>query len=574
MAPMQMSPSRPGSLATLTWDDLRERSDALLSTDLTPDRLPGWLEEWSSLRACVWERWSVVKSAEGRDLRDDEAQLALREFVDGVMTPAEVADQGLARKLLAVPDRQLGEEHTQFVRTLRYAAEIAGEENVKIAAEIGALAGRHGEIGAGMTVRLDGRRLSGPEIDRLLQDRDRAVREAVWRAQAEPWLAQREQIDVLVGGILTRRRQLAHRAGLPDCRTHAWHELGRVDYSPEECLRMHDAVASELVPLAEDRYGRRRAALGVETLRPWDLRIDPWAAEPLQPFDNPEAFGNGLAAVFQRRDQELGELFARMRAGGYLDLGWRQGKRPGGVERPFPLTGIPFVSVCGDGSEINVGTLVHEMGHAYHDYLTMQHQRFEWHLRHPDEFSELAALGMWWLVEPYLAQDQGGFYTPDEARRNRLRLLEELAVQNIPHHARIDAFHHWVHTVAPEGVTPEEMDARWSELGARFEPWVDWSGLEAEQGVGWRQHWAFFSGPFYEVAYILANLGALQIWRASRQSPHDAWRRYRAALTLGSTLPLPDLYRAAGAELPFQPAAVAAITRCVGAQLAELSSSE
>jgi oligoendopeptidase F len=558
-------------LTELTWEDLRNRYEALLSAKLDMERMPAWLSEWSDLRATVWERWSVVKSAEGYDLRNDAAQRALREFIEGVQHPADLADQRLGQKLLAVPDWQPGEEHAQFVRGLRYADEIAGEENVRMATEIATLAGRHGEIGADMTVRLGGEELSGPEIDRLLQDPERAVRESVWRAQAEPWLARREQIDALALDLLRRRRALARNAGLPDYRAHAWRELGRLDYSPEDCLRLHDLVASHIVPLAAERYELRRTALGVETLRPWDLRIDPFATEPLQPFDGAASFAGGMAPVFRNRDPELGALFDRMRQGGYLDLGWRQGKRAGGVERPFPLSGLPFVSVCGDGSEINVGTLVHEMGHAYHDYLTMRHQRFEWQLRHTDEFSELAALGMWWLVEPYLAHDRGGFYSAAEARRNRLRLLEELAVQNIPRHARIDAFHHWLHAEAGDGLTPQEMDARWAELGARFEPWVDWCGLEAEEGLGWRQHWALFSGPFYEVAYILANLGALQIWRASQQDPEGAWQRYRAALTLGATRPLPDIYRAAGGELPFGEDAVARVTAFVAAELEELS---
>lgn len=562
-----MTAPRLGSLTTLTWDDLRERYEGLLATELAPDCVPAWLEEWSELRACIWERWSVVKSAEGWDLRDEEAQRTLNEFVDGVMTPSEVADARLSQKLLTVPGWESGPEHAQFVRGLRFAGAIGSAENVEMANEVAMLGGRHGEIGAGMTVMLEGRELSGPEIDARLQDRDRDVREAIWRAQAEPWLAQRDLIDTLVLDILTRRRQLAGQAGLATYRDYAWRELGRVDYSPEDCLRLHDAVATYLVPLAQERYERRRAALGVESLRPWDLRIDPFATEPLQPFDSAEAFGDGMVDVFRHRDPELGELFVRMRSGGYLDLGWRKGKRPGGVERPFPLTGIPFVSVCGDGSEINVGTLVHEMGHAFHDYLTMRHQRFEWNLRHTDEFSELAALGMWWLVEPYLAAERGGFYTAGEARRNRVRLLEELALQNIPRHARTDAFHHWVHTQAPDDVTPAEMDAKWRDLGARFEPWVDWSRLEEEEGLSWRQHWALFTNPFYEVAYILANLGAFQIWRASEQNSEEAWQRYRTALTLGSTRSLPELYRAAGAELPFEPEVVAGVTAFVDEQL-------
>lgn len=86
--------SRPhlGSVDALTWDELGPRYDALTSQSLTRDQVPAWLEKCSSLRKVAWERWSVVKSAESWDLRDQEAQRALREFVDGVLTPSEVSD--------------------------------------------------------------------------------------------------------------------------------------------------------------------------------------------------------------------------------------------------------------------------------------------------------------------------------------------------------------------------------------------------------------------------------------------------------------------------------------------------
>lgn len=471
------------------------------------------------------------------------------------MSPAEAADQRLGQKLVGLAGWVPGPEHIQFVRGLRYAARIATQAGAAELNEIAILAGRHEEIAASVTVSLDGRELTGQELDHRLQTPDRHLRERAWRAQKSSWLEHRGHIDALFLELLERRRRLADAVGLPDYRAYAWHELLRLDYTPEDCLRLHEAVEQWIVPLAQNRYERRRAQLGVERLLPWDLRIDPWAAEPLQPFHDAESFAAGMAPVFRHRDPDLGGLFDRMLSGGYLDLGWRKGKRSGGVERPFPLSGMPFVSVNGDGSEINVGTLVHEMGHAFHDYQTMQHQRFEWNLRHTDEFSELAALGMWWLVEPYLSHERGGFYTPDEAQRNRVRLLEQLLIHDVPRHAHTDAFHHWIYSEAPH-ITPAEMDAKWAELGRRFQPWVDWTGLEEEQALGWREHWALFSGPFYEVAYILANLGALSLWRNSEADPDGTWKQFTSALALGNTLPLPDLYRAAGVELPFDEAVV------------------
>jgi oligoendopeptidase F len=43
----------------------------------------------------------------------------------------------------------------------------------------------------------------------------------------------------------------------------------------------------------------------------------------------------------------------------------------------------------------------------------------------------------------------------------------------------------------------------------------------------------------------------LQVWRNARRDPAAATAAYRHFLSLGATLPLPDLYRAAGVELSF-----------------------
>jgi oligoendopeptidase F len=57
--------------------------------------------------------------------------------------------------------------------------------------------------------------------------------------------------------------------------------------------------------------------------------------------------------------------------------------------------------------------------------------------------------------------------------------------------------------------------------------------------------------PFYYIEYGIAQIGALQVWRNSLRDPRQAVARYREALALGAVRPLPEMYRAAGAELTF-----------------------
>src|SRR5438093_1214855 len=114
-------------------------------------------------------------------------------------------------------------------------------------------------------------------------------------------------------------------------------------------------------------------------------------------------------------------------------------------------------------------------------------------------------------------------------------------------------------------------DQKWLELRRRFEgDEVDWSGLDAERIARWYYQPHFFDYPFYYIEYGIAQLGALQVWRNSLNDRPSAVRRYREALALGGTRPLPELYEAAGARLIFDSEGMREIIGLVEEELATL----
>jgi oligoendopeptidase F len=153
------------------------------------------------------------------------------------------------------------------------------------------------------------------------------------------------------------------------------------------------------------------------------------------------------------------------------------------------------------------------------------------------------------LAAPYLSQEFGGFYTDQEAARDRVEHLERI-VLFWPYMAVVDAFQQWAHT-HPDGADPAACDARWVELQQRFMPGVDWSGLETEMMTGWHRKQHIHSAPFYYVEYGLAQLGAVQVWRNALKDQAASLANYRRALSLGGTKSLPELYQAAGAKFAF-----------------------
>jgi oligoendopeptidase F len=101
-------------------------------------------------------------------------------------------------------------------------------------------------------------------------------------------------------------------------------------------------------------------------------------------------------------------------------------------------------------------------------------------------------------------------------------------------------------------------------------PGVDWSGLEDVMSTGWQRKMHIFEAPFYYVEYGMAQLGAIQIWRNARQDQAGAVAAYRRALSLGGTLPLPELYAAAGARFAFDDGTLRSAVDLIEEVIAEL----
>ncbi len=133
---------------------------------------------------------------------------------------------------------------------------------------------------------------------------------------------------------------------------------------------------------------------------------------------------------------------------------------------------------------------------------------------------------------------------------------------SLAHIACVDAFQSWIYT-SGKGGDRDERDARWLTLRQRFEQGVDWSGLEQERIARWYRQSHIFTAPFYYIEYGIAQCGALQVWRDSLTDYRGAVTRYKQALALGGTRPLPEIYAAAGAALVFDATRMGELVRLV-----------
>jgi oligoendopeptidase F len=229
---------------------------------------------------------------------------------------------------------------------------------------------------------------------------------------------------------------------------------------------------------------------------------------------------------------------------GFLDLESRIGKAPGGFNYPMMESGIPFIFMNAVGSQKDLVTMVHEGGHAIHNFLS-NHLKVSAFKSTPSEVAELASMSM----ELISMEHWHVFYTDAQALlRAKCDQLEKV-IETLPWVASIDCFQHILYT--------EETDAtgrskKWSALHALYSPkLVDYTGFEEYRANLWQKQLHIYEVPFYYIEYGMAQLGAIAVWRNYKTQPEKAIAQYKAALAAGNTVGIREIYEIAGIRFDF-----------------------
>lgn len=552
-------PTLPTSIENIDphrWDSFAPYFTALQEYPLTQQNVHEWLTYWSDLSRLVWETVTWVYIEKSLDTTDVEKEQTFLDLINHVMPPAEMADQALKERLLALEPADLGIPGMNLVlRNLRNEADLYREENIPLQTEVSKLDNEYDKITGAMQANWDDEEKNLSQLAVFLKDKNRDTRQKAWDVMSALWLGQRENLNQIYAKMLKLRQQIAANAGFSDYRAFAFRARGRFDYTPEDCAIFHNAIEAVAVPATRRILAKRRERLGYESIRPYDwipersLLVDTFDGAALQPYKNQDELIQGGLNMFNRLDVELGRYFATMAEEGLLDLDTRPGKALGGYCSTLTVRRRPFIFMNGTGMHDDVQTLLHEAGHAFHAFETVQ-LPLVWQMDAPMEFCEVASMSMELLAAPNLTQANGGFYTDTDAARARLEHLENI-ITFLPYMAVVDAFQHWVYTHPEEALDPANCDAAWDAQWQRFIPDMDWTGYEEVRRSGWHRKPHIFGSPFYYIEYGMASVGAMQVWRNGRQDHNAALAAYRHALSLGGTQTLPALFAAAGAEFRF-----------------------
>jgi oligoendopeptidase F len=403
------------------WSQYQPYVDDLTSRDLSADNIHPYLSDWTHFHEVVNEAYVRLYLHTSMDTTDEDAQKKFHTFLDEIYPPSLVAEQKLKEKLLASKLSPAGFEIP--LRNMQAETALFRDENVPLLAQETKFVTDYEKLMGAQTVIWEGEEKTIDQMTPIYQEQDRAVREKAWRLALGRQLQDRDAINDLWGRFLKHRQNIAANAGFPDYRAYRWQSLLRFDYTPEDCVSFQNAIEEVVVPAALRIYELRRQHLGIETLRPWDLYVDPFNRPALRPFKDVSELEEKTAQIFQNVSPQFAAYFDTMRQEDLLDLENRKGKAPGGFCIDFLTKRQPFIFQNSVGIHDDVQTILHEAGHSFHVFETA-HLPYYQQLNAPMEFSEVASMAMELMASPYLASSQGGFYSEADAARANIENLE------------------------------------------------------------------------------------------------------------------------------------------------------
>lgn len=531
------------------WPQIEPYYRDLEARQLDSSNVENWLRDWTQLGDLLIEAHARLRSAVDLNTLDELAVTRYNRFLDSIYPASQAANQRLKEKLVATGLSPAG--FAVPLSKIRLEVEIFHPENLSLLTQEHKLVSRYNRIIGSQTVRWNGQELTLQQLRQAGDGQDRLVRQQLWQLATARQFQDRDALNQLWAEFIQLRARLAHNAGLSSYMEFRWKQMLRQDYTSADCQEFHRAIELVAVPAATRVYEKHRLRLSLDSLRPWDLDQDlyPLEVPSLPDYGSVDDLQDRCANIFSNLDPQLAGYFQLMHKEGFLDLQNRKGKAPGGYCLGLPVTRRSFIFMNAVGRSNEVRTLLHESGHAFHNFerfkLPYMQQRMV-----GLEFAEVASMAMELLAYPFLSIEQGGLYTPEDLRRFQVSHLEHILVF-WPYMAVVDSFQHWVYSHQDLAADPAKCDEKWLELWLRFFPGVDWSGFEVEAMTGWHRKQHIFRAPLYYVEYGLAQLGAVQIWRNAQKNPYIALDQYKFALSLGGTETLPGLYEAAGARLAF-----------------------
>ncbi len=523
------------------------------------EELLKWWKDKSETEAFLEEdlAWRYIKTT--CDTDNKVLSDAFNFFVSEIQPVVSEYSDSFDKKLIGSKflDDEIKEKFQIPLKKVKRSIELFRKENIPIFSEIQKMEREFGEISGAMTIQYKSEELTLQKAANYLKDTDQNVRKEVFELIHERRNKDADKFDNLLSQLIEKRHLLAVNAGFDNYRDYMHAALQRFDYQIDDCIKFHNSIKSDVLPVVNQIDSERRAKLGYDILLPYDTSVDVDMKPPLKPFINGNELIEKSIQVFTKIRPSYGNYLQIMRDNNFLDLDSRKGKAPGGYNYPLYESNIPFIFMNATGNQRDLETMMHEGGHAVHSFLSSDLELVDFKSL-PSEVAELASMSMELISSDFWDV----FYqNPDDLKRAKRSHLEGV-ISVLPWVATIDKFQHQLY-LNPQHLK-DERKLIWNRIAKEFgSNVVEWSGYEKYFDTLWQRQMHIFEVPFYYIEYGMAQLGAIAIWRNYKENPSKALDMFENALKSGYSKPIPEIYKTAGIEFNFEKAYISELMKFV-----------
>ncbi|MDB5136093.1 MAG: pepF1 [Mucilaginibacter sp.] len=530
------------------------------------EELEHWLHDRSELEAALEEdfAWRYIRMT--CDTLSEELLQKFQYFATEIEPKIAPYSNELNKKLVnsVWVDKLDHKKYFIYLRSVKKSLELFREENIPLQTEIQVEQQKYQSITGSMSVHIGDKEFTLEQAAVFLKDTDRSKRQEVWEKITFRRLQDKDQLNQLFDHLRALRHKVALNAEFENFRDYMFQALGRFDYTPQDCYAFHEAIEKEIVPILHEQAEKRKQALALESLKPWDLDVDISGKPALKPFQNGNELIEKSIQCFSNISRYLGERLEIMKENQLFDVESRKGKAPGGYNFPLAETGAPFIFMNSANTFRDLTTMVHEGGHAVHTFLTADLELNDF--KHcPSEVAELASMSM-----ELISMDNWDVYFDNEEdlkRAKRDQLFDVL--KTLPWVAVVDQYQHWIYTNFDH--TDEQRTEAWLQIYERFgASFADWDEHKEAEANLWQKQLHIFEVPFYYIEYGMAQLGAIAVWKNYKENPEKGLQQYLDALKLGYTKTIKEIYETAGIKFDFSAAYVKELAEFVKAEMDKL----
>ncbi len=359
----------------------------------------------------------------------------------------------------------------------------------------------------------------------------RAFRQDVYETFYDEWEDVRNTVGTSLEKAVRKHVVSAEMRGYDTARAAA---LDGPNVPPDVYDTLVETVRGEIDALHRHAELKQRA-LGVDTLRPWDLYMSLTGDEgPEIPYEQAREW---IIEAVEPLGQPYQDRVAEGLDSRWVDVYENQGKRAGAFSSGTYDT-QPFVMMNYQDDVSSMFTLAHELGHSMHSELAGDAQ--PWHDANYEIFvAEIASTVNETLLTHHLLET----LEDDELRVHLLDEYLERFRSTLFRQTMFADFEHRIHTRVEDGesLTPDVLDEMYGDLNAAFYEPADMSG-------GIRREWEripHFYYDFYVYQYATGISAAAAIVERIQEEGETAAADYREMLEAGgSDYPLPVVERA------------------------------